>query len=193
LEIFTTIFKILKSGKIELTFFEKSIKDVKKQLLERAGLDCKYQDIGIDTGIKLTDLSMPIRYNITVQDQIDINIDTKTKKGVVRFTLGNQKIKINKETNRPYVDSSKTNTAMFVNTVHLIDAYYLRKIVNTLYDEYDIKILCVHDGFGIDYTQIDKLMIVACQKIITNLDISIVETNNNKIIADGLNMVAVLV
>jgi DNA-directed RNA polymerase len=193
LEIFTTIFKILKSGKIELTFFEKSIKDVKKQLLERAGLDYKYQDIGIDTGIKLTDLSMPIRYNITVQDQIDINIDTKTKKGVVRFTLGNQKIKINKETNRPYVDSSKTNTAMFVNTVHLIDAYYLRKIVNTLYDEYDIKILCVHDGFGIDYTQIDKLMIVACQKIITNLDISIVETNNNKIIADGLNMVAVLV
>lgn len=193
MEIFTTIFKILKSGKIELTFFEKSIKDVKKQLLERAGLDCKYQDIGIDTGIKLTDLSMPIRYNITVQDQIDINIDTKTKKGVVRFTLGNQKIKINKETNRPYVDSSKTNTAMFVNTVHLIDAYYLRKIVNTLYDEYDIKILCVHDGFGIDYTQIDKLMIVACQKIITNLDISIVETNNNKIIADGLNMVAVLV
>lgn len=193
MEIFTTIFKILKSGKIELTFFEKSIKDVKKQLLERAGLDYKYQDIGIDTGIKLTDLSMPIRYNITVQDQIDINIDTKTKKGVVRFTLGNQKIKINKETNRPYVDSSKTNTAMFVNTVHLIDAYYLRKIVNTLYDEYDIKILCVHDGFGIDYTQIDKLMIVACQKIITNLDISIVETNNNKIIADGLNMVAVLV
>ena len=193
MEIFTTIFKILKSGKIELTFFEKSIKDVKKQLLERAGLDCKYQDIGIDTGIKLTDLSMPIRYNITVQDQIDINIDTKTKKGVVRFTLGNQKIKTNKETNRPYVDSSKTNTAMFVNTVHLIDAYYLRKIVNTLYDEYDIKILCVHDGFGIDYTQIDKLMIVACQKIITNLDISIVETNNNKIIADGLNMVAVLV
>ena len=193
MEIFTTIFKILKSGKIELTFFEKSIKDVKKQLLERAGLDCKYQDIGIDTGIKLTDLSMPIRYNITVQDQIDINIDTKTKKGVVRFTLGNQKIKINKETNRPYVDSSKTNTAMFVNTVHLIDAYYLRKIVNTLYDEYDIKILCVHDGFGIDYTQIDKLMIVACQKIITNLDISIVDTNNNKIIADGLNMVAVLV
>ena len=193
MEVFTTIFKILKSGKIELTFFEKSIKDVKKQLLERAGLDCKYQDIGIDTGIKLSDLSMPIRYNITVQDQIDINIDTKTKKGVVRFTLGNQKIKINKETNRPYVDSSKTNTAMFVNTVHLIDAYYLRKIVNTLYDEYDIKILCVHDGFGIDYTQIDKLMIVACQKIITNLDISIVETNNNKIIADGLNMVAVLV
>ncbi len=152
-----------------------------------------YRDIGIDKGIRLTDLSMPIRYNITVQDQIDVNIDTKTKKGVVRFTLGNQKIKINKETNKPYVDSSKTNIAMFVNTVHLIDAYYLRKIVNTLYEEYGIRILCVHDGFGIDYTQIDKLMVVACQKIITNLDIGIVDTNNSKIVADGLNMVAVLI
>ena len=193
LEVFTTIFRILKSGKVELEFFEKNIKDVKKQLLKRAGLDPMYRDIGIDKGIRLTDLSMPIRYNITVQDQIDVNIDTKTKKGVVRFTLGNQKIKINKETNKPYVDSSKTNIAMFVNTVHLIDAYYLRKIVNTLYEEYGIRILCVHDGFGIDYTQIDKLMVVACQKIITNLDIGIVDTNNSKIVADGLNMVAVLI
>ena len=82
---------------------------------------------------------------------------------------------------------------MFVNTVHLIDAYYLRKIVNTLDEEYGIKILCVHDGFGIDYTQIDKLMVVACQKIITNLDIGIVDTNNGKIVADGLSMVAVLI
>jgi len=193
LEVFTTIFRILKSGKVELEFFEKNIKDVKKQLLKRAGLDPMYRDIDIDKGIKLTDLSMPIRYNITVQDQIDVNIDTKTKKGVVRFTLGNQKIKINKETNKPYVDSSKTNIAMFVNAVHLIDAYYLRKIVNTLYEEYGIRILCVHDGFGIDYTQIDKLMVVACQKIITNLDISIVDTNNSKIVADRLNMVAVLI
>ena len=132
LEVFIIIFKILKSGRVELEFFEKSIKDVKKQLLERAGLDQRYNDVGIDMGIKLTDLSMPIRYNVTVQDQIDVNIDTKTERGVVRFTLGNQKIKINKETNRPYVDSSKTDIAMFVNTVHLIDAYYLRKIVNTL-------------------------------------------------------------
>ena len=193
LEVFIIIFKILKSGKVELEFFEKSIKDVKKQLLERAGLDQGHNDIGIDMGIKLTDLSMPIRYNVTVQDQIDVNINTKTEKGVVRFTLGNQKIKINKETNRPYVDSSKTDIAVFVNTVHLIDAYYLRKIVNTLDEEYGIKILCVHDGFGIDYTQIDKLMVVACQKIITNLDIGIVDTNNGKIVADGLNMVAVLI
>lgn len=176
-----------------MEFFEKSIKDVKKQLLERAGLDSTYKDIGMDKGIELADLSMPVRYNITIQDQIDVNIDTKTKKGVVRFTLGNQKIKVNKETNVPYVDSSKTDIAMFVNTVHLIDAYYLRKIVNTLYEEYGIKILCVHDGFGIDYTQIDKLMIVACQKILTNLDIGIVDTNNSKIVADGLNMVAVLI
>lgn len=193
LEVFVIIFKILKSGRVELEFFEKSIKDVKKQLLERAGLDQRHNDIGIDMGIKLNDLSMPIRYNVTVQDQIDVNIDTKTEKGVMRFTLGNQKIKINKETNRPYVDSSKTDIAMFVNTVHLIDAYYLRKIVNTLDEEYGIKILCVHDGFGIDYTQIDKLMVVACQKIITNLDIGIVDTNNGKIVADGLNMVAVLI
>ena len=193
LEVFIIIFKILKSGRVELEFFEKSIKDVKKQLLGRAGLDQRYNDVGIDMGIKLTDLSMPIRYNVTVQDQIDVNIDTKTERGVVRFTLGNQKIKINKETNRPYVDSSKTDIAMFVNTVHLIDAYYLRKIVNTLDEEYGIKILCVHDGFGIDYTQIDKLMVVACQKIITNLDIGIVDTNNGKIVADGLSMVAVLI
>lgn len=55
------------------------------------------------------------------------------------------------------LDEIKTNTAKFVNLVHMLDASYLRRIVNKV-DELNINIITIHDGFCVHFSEVGLLI-----------------------------------
>jgi len=54
-------------------------------------------------------------------------------------------------------DEMKTKTAKFVNLVHMLDASYLRRIVNKV-DELNINIITIHDGFCVPFSDVGLLI-----------------------------------
>lgn len=55
---------------------------------------------------------------------------------------------------------SKTATAAYVNAIHTLDAYYLRRITHHCALN-NVPVITIHDGFGIPFTQTTKLIDLA--------------------------------
>lgn len=179
LGIFPIIYYFLKRGSIEKEFYNYSVNDAIGGLRRLGGLDPIGNIVAPDVGLDVGDLKMFILYYELKQRQIDIKI-AAGESGLdfdMRFTMGNRDTKYTK-TNCKSVDIKKTLTACFVNTIHMVDALYLRKVVKLLKEKYSICIFTMHDGYAIEFTQVNTLLLIASSEIPLNLDIGILPTDN---------------
>ena len=168
---FIILFNILKRGIIEDKFYYNNIDGVKNKLIKM-------------NEINLPDIKMYIPYYTTTQEQIEVVLyDDEISTGnkiKLRYTLGNQKVKrIGVGSSEIVIDDRKTNVALFVNLIHMLDAYYLRRIVTKLHKNHNIDIFTIHDGFAIEYESVDLLVLIANTSIPMSLDLKLGENINS--------------
>ena len=82
----------------------------------------------------------------------------KPKTHIIEYRFGTERKSVSIGIqNTEVLDEIKTNTAKFVNLIHMLDASYLRRIVNKL-DELNINIITIHDGFCVPFSDVGLLI-----------------------------------
>jgi hypothetical protein len=79
------------------------------------------------------------------------------------------------------IDIKKTLRSSFVNVIHMLDAFYLRRIVISLKKNYNINIFTIHDGFAIGYGDVSCILFVAGNALPLHLNICNMPICNQKI------------
>lgn len=84
-----------------------------------------------------------------------------TKKYTIEFRVGGVRKSITlQEADPKKIDKKKTDLAKFVNLIHMLDAYYLRKITQKM-GLLGIDILTIHDAFALPYYEVGVLLLYA--------------------------------
>jgi hypothetical protein len=166
---FRHIFELYRSYPIDPLLYKNNKQDLVK-IIKEVGL------------LKLDDISMYVNYNLLKYNQLEVN-----NKGI-RYTSGNVKRVVVGGVD--LIDLSKTEGAAIVNCVHMLDAIYLRRIVRYLHNNYNINIVTIHDGFGIQFYSVDILLYAAVKSfhihenlgLIKNVNINIAIEDNSPVL-----------
>ena len=103
----------------------------------------------------LNDIKIPIKYFRLKSE--DLKYRSSGKVTTISFN----------SIDESYYDDVKTNSSMFVNCVHALDAIYLRRII-TLCHTYGIEIGPIHDGYCVAFFHCDMLVAIAKDSFIIN-------------------------
>ena len=160
---FRRIFEIYKSNPVDNLLYENTKEDLLNAIVDA-------RIVGVE------DIKMHVNYNVLEYNQLEVNIGGK------RYTSGNVRVKNVDGLN--VVDNGKTKSAAIVNCVHMLDASYLRRIVKYLKNNYNINIVTIHDGFGIQFYSVDLLLYAAIKSFKINENMGLINGINSNINID---------
>jgi hypothetical protein len=136
LKIFNKIYKTLNDQIIETEYlYIKNKNEFKKEVLNFKTLE-------------VYDFKIHIDYFNTKKVVIEYKIFNKRKSVVVNIV------------DRSSINRQKTEIATFVNTIHMLDAAYLRRLVRKL-KEVDICSVTIHDAFCVPFYDVGFLILYA--------------------------------
>lgn len=143
--LFKSVYEFLKQGGLDLVFFNKS----KCQWIDNF-LKSNYQTF------ELTDIKIPIAYYKPYHNILCY----RTNNTKVRERLTLQTPLALAETTQREENVTKTKNSLYVNSIHSLDAAYLRLIVRGCNIK-NIPIITIHDGFCVPFYQETALRSIA--------------------------------
>lgn len=144
-EVFKVVFNFLKSSELDKIFYVSSKVDWTKNFLEK-----KHESFS------LNDISIPVKYYKKTTKILSYRVpNVKTRE---RLTTSTTITKFDGPD--LIINWEKTKSALYVNSIHALDALYLRYIVHYCSTK-NIPIITIHDGFFIPFYNETTLISIA--------------------------------
>ena len=167
---FYYIFNSIKRGDVFKDFYKNNIVDVRLSLLE-------------NNMVKFDDITMYNEYYHNTSKHIEIRIYSDEVatigKKYNRYTLN----RCVSQEDRAFdaeiiINKNKTETACWVNLIHMLDAKYLRDIISLLNVGGVVDVFSLHDGWAVCWFDVDSLLIAANSCVLWNLEIGLPKNEN---------------
>ena len=156
-KLFKVFYNFFQEGLVNLTLFQSTRRLWTDQLLTNKILNFELPDLSLHNyyyykskNIVFYENTNPPtkdkreRHSVSLTYQIHTNLD--------HYLL--------KKKSKNLYSFGKTATAAYVNAIHALDAYYLRRITHHC-GLHNVPIITIHDGFGVPFTQTTRLIELA--------------------------------
>jgi DNA-directed RNA polymerase len=160
---FTKIFNILKSQRVEGLIYNNSKYDFIKA-------------VSLLKSFKVLDLEVFINYFKCETYVIEYKFNGVRKSITMQYANYNK------------IDIQKTDIALFVNAIHMLDASFLRRIVIEM-SQLNVCIVVVHDGFGVPFFDVGNLILYANEVFLIEENLSVFDNINKDLTVNSNSII----